>query len=119
MRLVNVLTIISAISDPFFFFLFSCLCVVVLLVLRDEVVATCKQVRMVEFLFEDIFRVERLDPDGKKFDKGIYVPRSLFSFTRKFQFKILSLSLFECLNFDYSLQICYLGNLGLGLGSSL
>jgi hypothetical protein len=83
--------------------------------------SNCKQVRMVEFLFEDIFRVERLDPDGKKFDKGIYVPRRLFSFTRKFQFKILSLSLSlsECLNFDYSLQICYLGNLGLGLGSSL
>lgn len=72
---------------------------------------------MVEFLFEDIFRIERLDPDGKKFDKGIYVPRCLFFFTRNFQFNILSLS--ECLNFDYSLQICYLGILGLVLGSSL
>jgi hypothetical protein len=37
----------------------------------------------------------------------------LESFSLKF-----SLSLSECLNFDYSLQICYLGNLGLGLGSS-
>lgn len=30
------------------------------------------QVRMVEFLFEDIFRIDRLNPDGKKFDKGTY-----------------------------------------------
>ncbi|KAK4566520.1 hypothetical protein ACB098_04G021100 [Castanea mollissima] len=28
---------------------------------------------MVEFLFEDIFRIERLNPDGKKFDKVIRV----------------------------------------------
>lgn len=26
--------------------------------------------RMVETLFQDIFRVKGLDPDGKKFDKG-------------------------------------------------
>ena len=26
--------------------------------------------RMVETLFEDIFRVDQLDPDGKKFDRG-------------------------------------------------
>jgi hypothetical protein len=88
MRLVNVLTIIkktiiSAISDPpslffffFFFLLFMCSCAS-----GFERRSSCKQVRMVEFLFEDIFRVERLDPDGKKFDKGIYVPRRLFSFT--------------------------------------
>ncbi|KAB1219436.1 Membrane-associated 30 kDa protein, chloroplastic [Morella rubra] len=31
------------------------------------------QVRMVEFLFEDIFRIDRLNPDGKKFDKVIRV----------------------------------------------
>lgn len=28
---------------------------------------------MVEHLFEDIFIVTRLDPDGKKFDKGNFV----------------------------------------------
>jgi hypothetical protein len=70
------------------------------------------QARMVEFLFEDIFRIERLDPDGKKFDKGIFVPRCIYSF-------LLETFSLICLNFDYSLQICYLGILGLVLGSSL
>lgn len=27
--------------------------------------------RMGELLFDDIFRVERVNPDGKKFDKGM------------------------------------------------
>ncbi|XP_030940057.1 DNA-directed RNA polymerases II, IV and V subunit 8B-like [Quercus lobata] len=31
------------------------------------------QVTIVEFLLEDIFRIERLNPDGKKFDKVIRV----------------------------------------------
>lgn len=39
--------------------------VVVLLLLEQE---------MVEHLFEDIFTVTRLDPDGKKFDRGIILP---------------------------------------------
>lgn len=26
---------------------------------------------MVELLFEDIFTLTRIDPDGKKFDKGL------------------------------------------------
>ena len=30
--------------------------------------------KMVEHLFEDIFTVTRLDPDGKKFDRGIILP---------------------------------------------
>lgn len=40
---------------------------------------------MLEFLLDDIFEVERLDPDGKKFDKGMSMnvkKLSLFGFIK-------------------------------------
>lgn len=32
---------------------------------------------MVDVLFDDAIKVERLDPDGKKFDKGMLLEASL------------------------------------------
>jgi hypothetical protein len=47
----------------------------------------------------------------------VYMFRDAYSFLLETFSLIFSLS--ECLNFDYSLQICYLGILGLVLGTSL
>ncbi|RWW87774.1 hypothetical protein BHE74_00003374 [Ensete ventricosum] len=35
---------------------------------------------MVELLFEDIFTLTRLDPDGKKFDKGMIHSFTIFEY---------------------------------------
>lgn len=32
---------------------------------------------MIEVLFDDAIKVDRLDPDGKKFDKGMFMEASL------------------------------------------
>lgn len=47
----------------FFFFLYN---VGTAFAVEDKL-----SVRMVDFLFDDIFTLEKVDPDGKKFDKGL------------------------------------------------
>lgn len=34
---------------------------------------------MSEFLYDDIFKIEDLDPDGKKYDKGMLLGSQLLS----------------------------------------
>lgn len=49
-----------------------------------------QSLRMVDRLFEDIFEVLRLNPDGKKFDKGIII---IICFLRFYASKLFSLIL--------------------------
>jgi len=39
-----------------------------------------KEEKMGELLFDDIFMVENLDPDGKKYDKGKHTSHFFVSF---------------------------------------
>lgn len=38
---------------------------------------------MSELLFDDIFKVEDIDPDGKKYDKGMYTSCFFYIFEEK------------------------------------
>lgn len=45
--------------------------------MRDQLL-----VEMVDVFFDDAIKVDRLDPDGKKFDKGMFMEASLLVLCR-------------------------------------
>lgn len=44
---------------------------------------------MLTFYFDDTFVIEQLDPDGKKFDKGLYLEAFSISISYLFDFILI------------------------------